>query len=260
MYMKELIKQIYNAIDPVFIFIYRLLNNFKGPIPPARNRARVGNRFIKQFMKSGKNCYLPVSNAIKLYYKEHEIKPKVLDFGAGVGRTLQYFAHNNNAYALYACDVDSSASAYLLKAFPDVKTYCSQYVPPLVYQSNYFDIVYSVSIWTHLPLNSQEPWLDEIYRILKPGGIALLTTIGTYGFKKGTHLQSFNYSIEELVDKGIKYCEYENKDNIPGTGESYGATYQTIDYTKNNWNKKFTILDIQEGVIDDLNDLVILRK
>lgn len=220
---------------------------------------RVGSRTISQFMKSGNNCYMPINDAINLFGEKHKTKKYMLDFGAGVGRTMQYFNFNDN-YLLYACDVDPSAVEYLTKLFSNVQVYNNYFEPPLIYQSNFFDIIYSVSVWTHLPLNLQEPWLNEMHRILKPGGLALITTIGVYGHDRRTHLQAANYSREELISAGIKYCDYEDTENIPGVGKSYGATYQTIDYTRNHWNKKFSILDIQEGIIDNLNDLVILRK
>jgi SAM-dependent methyltransferase len=256
---KQIIKKVYCLIDPLRIFIYRRLHNFSYPIPPAINRMRVGSRTVSQFMRSGKNCYDPINDAINLFYKEQKTKKIMLDFGAGVGRTLHYFNLNDN-YLLYACDVDLSAVEYLTKSFPKVQVSNNKFEPPLIYPSDFFDIIYSVSVWTHLPLNLQEPWLDEMHRILKPGGLALITIIGVYGYKRKTHLQAVNYSCEELISEGIKYCDYKDIENNPGVGKSYGATYQTIDYTRNHWNKKFSILDIQEGIIDNLNDLVILRK
>ena len=257
--LKKIIKKVYCLIDPLRITIYRRLYNFTYPIPPAINRMRVGSRKISQFMKSGKNCFIPINDAINSFCENQQEKKIILDFGAGVGRTMQYFTSNDN-YSLYACDVDQSAVEYLTKSFPKVQAYKNNYEPPLIYPSNFFDIIYSVSVWTHLPLNLQEPWLDEMHRILKPGGLALITTIGVYGYERRTHLQAANYPREDLISAGIKYCDYDNIEDIPGVGKSYGATYQTIAYLRNHWNKMFSILDIQEGIIDNLNDLVILRK
>ena len=65
--------------------------------------------------------------------------------------------------------------AYLNRSWPRVRAETNLYEPPLNYNSGYFDAVYSVSIWSHLPPQLQQPWLDEIRRVVKPGGLALIT-------------------------------------------------------------------------------------
>jgi len=44
-------------------------------------------------------------------------------------------------------------------------------MPPMSYEDNMFDFVYSISIFTHLPEDMQFAWLQELQRITKPGGI-----------------------------------------------------------------------------------------
>jgi SAM-dependent methyltransferase len=134
----------------------------------------------------------------------------------------------------------------------------NHYEPPLQYPEGYFDIVFSVSIWTHLAPHLQLPWLLEMKRILAPGGLALLTTIGPYGYRRGTHLGAVTFSLEELMRDGFCYSEYPTK-YLPGV-PCYGAGYHTPAYVTKAWSKYFDVLEVQEGVIDNLNDLVILRK
>jgi SAM-dependent methyltransferase len=51
-------------------------------------------------------------------------------------------------------------------------------VPPLPYPSEHFDLVYCLSVFTHLSESMQDLWLAELNRILKPGGVLLLTIYG----------------------------------------------------------------------------------
>lgn len=50
--------------------------------------------------------------------------------------------------------------------------------PPLTFESGYFDVVSSFSVFTHLNERLQDLWLLEIARVLKPGGIVILSVHG----------------------------------------------------------------------------------
>src|SRR5262249_25584962 len=41
-----------------------------------------------------------------------------------------------------------------------------------------FDLVYAFSVLTHLPVPVQHAWVDELTRILRPGGFLLVSTHG----------------------------------------------------------------------------------
>ena len=95
-------------------------------------------------------------------------------------------------------------------------------------------------------------------RILRQDGIGLLTTIGPYGYRKGTHLQAVTFSYEDLVQTGFQYSRFAADRMPPGTGPSYGVAYHTPQYIRDEWSRHFRILDVQEGAIDDLNDLIVV--
>jgi len=50
--------------------------------------------------------------------------------------------------------------------------------PPLVCAGGRFDLVYCISVFTHLNEKMQDQWILELRRILKPGGVLLLTIHG----------------------------------------------------------------------------------
>jgi len=47
--------------------------------------------------------------------------------------------------------------------------------PPLPYPAAHFDVIYCLSVFTHLDERMQDAWLAELDRILEPGGVLLLT-------------------------------------------------------------------------------------
>jgi SAM-dependent methyltransferase len=51
--------------------------------------------------------------------------------------------------------------------------------PPLEFaEDRAFDLVYAYSVFTHIPLELQPAWLDEMRRILRPDGFFLCTVLG----------------------------------------------------------------------------------
>jgi SAM-dependent methyltransferase len=51
-------------------------------------------------------------------------------------------------------------------------------LPPMPYPSNHFDILYGISVLTHLLFDSHQPWASEIWRVLEPGEMAVFTAHG----------------------------------------------------------------------------------
>lgn len=49
--------------------------------------------------------------------------------------------------------------------------------PPLAYADEAFELVYAFSVFTHLPEKLQHDWMDELTRVLKPGGYLVLSTM-----------------------------------------------------------------------------------
>ncbi len=103
---------------------------------------------------------------------------KVLDFGCGPGRTLQEFLEEAESAEFWGVDIDAPAIAELTaKHSPPLHLRVSDPEPPLDFEDGSFDLIYAISVFTHLTYNSI-PWLLELHRLLKPGGILIATYQG----------------------------------------------------------------------------------
>jgi len=73
-----------------------------------------------------------------------------------------------------------------------------------------------------------------------------------------------NVTDDELMEKGIIYKEYphfkSDNQSFPGIEGSYGLTAHAPFYLSKEWGKYFKVLEIQEGVIDNIQDLVVLKN
>lgn len=254
--------------DPLWIQWYRLRTGEDGPIPPFKNRDRIGARDPAWFLNSGRADYQIFRDALQKWADQPLPELTLLDLGAGCGRVLTHFLPDGPALA--ACDVDPTAIRYLQKTFPAVQGAVNQSTPPLPFPPARFDAVYAFSVWTHLPVDLQDDWLVESARILKPGGLLLISTMGYRALKllrEGNNpLEADWHSIsdEELRRRGAIYYEYpifgQDDELFSGISASYGVAVHAPDYIRRAWSGAFDVLEIVEGAFRRHQDLVVLRK
>ncbi len=105
---------------------------------------------------------------------------RVMDFGCGAGRTLKYFASEAESAELWGVDIDAVSIDLLRETVcPPFHVMRSEYWPPLDLEPLSFDLIWSISVFTHLTDNSI-PWLVELHRLLKPGGLLIATYMGRW--------------------------------------------------------------------------------
>lgn len=103
---------------------------------------------------------------------------KVLDWGMGHGRIVRHLNSLDSGVQAFGIDIDAENAAWASEHLPGVSVSCGPLMPPMPYPDCAFDLVYGISVMTHLARPVQEAWLQEIRRILRPGGMALLTFSG----------------------------------------------------------------------------------
>lgn len=106
-----------------------------------------------------------------------ELKPdsKVLDFGCGWGRVQRVFWHEVDAHNLHGVDVDFTAVALCRNLGVPGSFSVIDPEGKLPFEDATFDLIYSVSVFTHLSLKSADRWMAELHRVLKPGGVISFT-------------------------------------------------------------------------------------
>jgi SAM-dependent methyltransferase len=148
-------------------------------LPPALLRYRVSESLsTNDFLQVGKACAQYIDEGVRGMSASLADMKHVLDFGCGCGRTLRWLIERYPGTQFYGADVDLQAIEWCARNLGKGIYVNGQPEPPLPFTSRQFDMVYCVSVFTHLDEQMQDRWLVEIQRILKPGGILILTVHG----------------------------------------------------------------------------------
>jgi SAM-dependent methyltransferase len=273
--VRDLAKICLNLVQTLYVACARSVGLIDFPVPLNSSMRKTSSKTVRHYFISGINSYLPIAT-MGLHRKvalDHPIA--VLDFGCGVCRQLLHFTRNYPKARYFACDIDYTLIDFVTKNYPSVKAELTSFQPPLKYASDSMDMVYSVSTFSHFGLDDQKTWLAELHRIVKPGGHCFLTTEGWKAYASLRALFADDGEAEALLAaKGILYKEYAflkfdrdrrhlspKVNRVLGVEGTYGNTVMTPEYIRKNWSGfGFEVIDVVEGVIDNRQDLVVLRK
>jgi SAM-dependent methyltransferase len=147
-------------------------------------------------------------NAIRDVLGER-LRGTVLDFGCGCGRTARHW--RSLGLDLHGCDYNSELVAWCRENLPFMRAVVNKPEPPSPYPPDTFDVVYAISIFTHLTERSQLRWLDEWRRILRPEGLLLFTTHGDshrlkLGEKDGARYDAGELTVRRPSIEGLNEC------------------------------------------------------
>jgi SAM-dependent methyltransferase len=183
---------------------------------------------------------------------------RILDFGCGWGRVLRFFLKDLPPENIFGVDVDSTAVASCNEYMPDVSVQEIPTCPPIDFPSETFDLVYSYSVFSHLPAALHLEWVQELTRCLKPGGVFLATTQGRSFIAFCRELQTrgvFEQNWEKEVAAGFPDPDKTLRDYdagkyvffAPFSRPLYGHTLIPKSYVESEWTRFLTVHDF----IDD---------
>ncbi len=119
---------------------------------------------------------------LKLLPEGWEFKGKrVLDFGCGSGRTLRHFLSEAQEGEFWGADIDGPSIDWIGRNLsPPIHSWKSAQGPPLGLEPGSFDLIWAVSVFTHLPPVTSLQWLLELHRLLTPDGLLIATYYGRW--------------------------------------------------------------------------------
>jgi SAM-dependent methyltransferase len=147
------------------------------PLPPPWLMVRVaGTGDAAWFVESGRLAEESIRAALGRAGAPLGSLDAILDFGCGSGRVLRRWRDLDARVC--GSDLSDPAVKWCRAHLPFAEVGSNALEPPLPYGDATFDLVYALSVLTHLPVVTQFAWRDELGRVLRPGGHLLLTLHG----------------------------------------------------------------------------------
>lgn len=145
-----------------------------GPLPATEDREGYHDTRHYDFWLSGLEEYYKIRREATEAGLNFDNTLRVLDFGCASGRVLRHFLYQSKA-DIWGCDINEDHVIWCNKYLSGrSKVFQNTSLPHLQLEDNYLDIVYCLSVFTHIEA-FETSWLCEIRRILRPGGIAYIT-------------------------------------------------------------------------------------
>ena len=168
------------------------------PVPPPRLLVRVaGTPDAEWFLESGRLAADTIREALERQGRRIEDVRSLLDFGCGCGRVLRHWRELDAE--IWGSDRDADLVAWSRQHLPFARFERNGLEPPLALASGSFELVYALSVFTHLPEEVQLRWCDELARLLEPGGYLLLTTHGEAYVERLSPRERARFESGELV-------------------------------------------------------------
>lgn len=98
---------------------------------------------------------------------------RILDLGCSTGHDTAWFSRK--AGDAWGLDYSEDAIAEARKNYPHIK-FVRGSSSSLPFDDGFFDVVTFIEVLEHLPYQDEMPTIREIHRVLKPGGILIMST------------------------------------------------------------------------------------
>jgi ubiquinone/menaquinone biosynthesis C-methylase UbiE len=167
------------------------------------------------------------------------VQGDVLEVGCGEGRGIDLIIDKCKTYT--AIDKIEPVIDQLRKKYPSGK-FLSGNIPPLIqFADNSFDRIISFQVIEHI--EDDQLFLSEINRVLKPGGVALITTPNRPLSLSRNPWHIREYTAKELTDLARKYFAQVEMKGVAGNEkiqQYYERNKKSVDRIM-----RFDILDLQ---------------
>jgi len=163
---------------------------------------------------------------------------KVLDIACGTGYGSHLLKNEGSATIIYGMDIEYGAIDYANRTYSSPHlNFLEGSITDIPFRDNLFDVVVSFETIEHV--ENETAQLTEISRVLKPGGLYILSTPNDWGAddKSPHHVRS--YTLESLRDSVEKYFDIQNVYNqnsgTPGRKQNHDQPRGIVESSDKNW-------------------------
>jgi SAM-dependent methyltransferase len=221
------------------------------PVPPGHLIHLIANtEDVAWFLDTGSLAARSIREVLASQGVAIEDFSSILDFGCGIGRVLRQWSELEGP-VLHGTDYNPSLVRWCRTQLPFVQFQVNSLDAPLDAQPSSYDFIYCLSVFTHLSETLQRFWIDELVKVLKPGGYLLITTHGDHYLPMLSEIEQEQYRRGNLVVQ---------KGRREGTNDC--AAFHPESYVRGNLAQGLEVVAMRpEGALGNpCQDLYLFRK
>jgi ubiquinone/menaquinone biosynthesis C-methylase UbiE len=140
----------------------------------------------------------------------------------------------------------------------------------LPFPNAYFDMVASISVFSHMNEADQIFYLSELHRVAQPSAYLVITVHGERALERamneGTVLELLGIGPNHLhqaraaLSHGSGFHFVRQAGHLTTDDYEYGVTFVSRKWIDAVWSKWYDVLMVVPGGIHDFQDVVVLRR
>jgi SAM-dependent methyltransferase len=222
-------------------------------VPPEALQIRVAGAAAGAFHGTGAKVADQIAAILAANGRPLQSHARILDFGAGPGRVLASVRELHPAASLTGSDIDPEAIAWAAENLPEAGEFrVNGPEPPAPFADESFDLIYAISVMTHLPEEMQWAWLADLRRMLRPGGLLLTTKLNPAAYDLPAEIQA-----AAAANGFVYWGQATATDGLP---DFYRLAYHSRDYIEREWGRYFEVLHVGAHDLNHTQDAVLLRR
>jgi SAM-dependent methyltransferase len=222
-------------------------------LPSPRLRHRVhGSTDPAGYLRVGRECWNDIERLLADSGTPASEFRDILDFGCGSGRVVRNIPLTGSRIGrVWGVDIDRSAIRWCARHLPGYRFDATPHLPPTPFADASFDLIFAVSVFTHLDEDMQFAWLGELRRLLRPSGRLVVSVHGAYH----RSLQPRTYALRDGFQFTTLRKGLFKKDGLPSF---YQDAQHSRAYIEKRWSTLFTVVSYVERGIARHHDAVVL--
>jgi ubiquinone/menaquinone biosynthesis C-methylase UbiE len=205
-------------------------------------------QIYERFFKSGLRDANVVREVIARTGHAMEEFGSILDHGCGCGRVIRHWKQLEGP-SLAGSDYNPYLIEWCQANLPFATFKANSLEARLDYEDEAFDLVYAISVFTHLDRELQAPWIAELRRVMQPGGLLLMTIFSSRSEEHLDPAQREQFVSGDLV---------VSRPMLRGTNAC--TAFHPERYVTDELASGLEILEWAPGAKDGRQDAVVLQK
>lgn len=160
-----------------------------------------GNCNLSGFYYGGLSHAHEISKIIATEMPEKTLK--ILEWGCGPARVLRHLKSTDGSdWGLWGSDYNLRTISWCRRHWSNINFLHNGLAPPIPVEKEFYDVIYCISVFTHLSKELHQQWVTEILRLLKPGGLFIGTFHGEPYRVDLTLDEQRRFDSGELINRG----------------------------------------------------------